>query len=70
MDFGGRIWHKLLDKYNSPTNDDYDVDAILADKEWQMIVEKGRNAKAELSRLLSKEEYDILNQEIDYTKYK
>jgi hypothetical protein len=64
-----RIWHKLLDKYDSPSNDDYDVEAILADKEWQMIVEKGKNAKIELSRLLRKEEYDILNEEIDYTKY-
>ena len=63
-----RIWHELLDKYDSPTNDDYDVEAILADKEWQMIVETGRNAKNELSRLLCKEEYDILNEEIDYKK--
>lgn len=64
-----KLWHGLLDKYDSPTNDDNDVEAILADSEWQMIVEKGRKAKIELSRLLSKEEYNILNEEIDYTKY-
>ncbi len=64
-----KVWHELLGKYDSPTKDDYDVEAILADEEWQMIVEKGRNAKIELSRLLSKEEADILNEEIDYTKY-
>ena len=64
-----RIWLELLDKYDSPTNDDYDVEAILADKEWQMIVEIGEKSKIELSKLLSKEENDILNEKIDYTKY-
>lgn len=64
-----KLWHELLDKYNSPKNNDDDIEAILADKEWLMIVNKGEKAKSELSRLLSKEEKDILNEQIDYTKY-
>ena len=60
-----RIWHELLDKYDSPNNDDQDHKAILLDKEWQLIVEKGRKAKIELSKLLNTEENNILNKEID-----
>jgi hypothetical protein len=62
-------WHGLLDKYDSPNNEDYDLEAILADKKWQQIVKEGEKAKSELSRLLSKDENQILNEEIDYTKY-
>lgn len=62
-------WHGLLDKYDSPNNEDYDVEAILADKKWQLIVKEGEKAKRELSRLLSKDENQTLNEEIDYTKY-
>ncbi|AHW62337.1 hypothetical protein SAMN05444285_16211 [Draconibacterium orientale] len=62
-------WHGLLDKYDSPNNEDHDVEAILADKKWQRIVEEGKKAKSELSRLLSKDENQILNEKIDYTKY-
>lgn len=29
-----KLWHELLYKYDSPTNDDYDAAGILADKEW------------------------------------
>ncbi|GAA4842227.1 hypothetical protein [Algivirga pacifica] len=63
-------WHELLDKYNSPKNDDYDVEKILEDKEWQLIVEKGVKVKIELSNCLNEAENQILNEEIDYRKYK
>lgn len=62
-------WHRLLDKYDSPNNEDQDVEAILADKKWQLIIKEGEKAKRELSRLLSKDENQILNEEIDYAKY-
>ena len=63
-------WHIFLDKYNSPTNDDYDIEAILKDKEWQLIVEEGQKAKIELSKSLNEEENKILNEDFDYTLYK
>lgn len=55
-------WHRLLDKYDSPANDDYDVKAILNDTKWQTIVEEGRKAKIELSKLLNQEERQILTE--------
>jgi len=63
-------WHRLLDKYKPPTGDDYDVKAILEDKDWQLIVEEGRKAKLDLVEILSKEENQILMEDIDYRKYK
>lgn len=62
-------WHELLDKYNSPTNDDYKVVEILKDKNWQLIVKEGQKAKNELSKILNNSEKQILVEEIDYTKY-
>ena len=63
-------WHELLDRYSVPTKDDYDVEAILLDKEWQMIVMEGQKAKSKLSNIIREEENKILNEEIDYTQYK
>lgn len=62
-------WHGLLDKYDSPSNDDYDVVNILKDRNWQLIVEEGQKAKIELSKIISNSEKQILNEEIDYTKF-
>jgi hypothetical protein len=62
-------WHELLDEYNSPTNDDYKVVEILKDKKWQMIIEEGKKAKNELSKILKNKQKQILVEEIDYTKY-
>jgi hypothetical protein len=64
-----QYWHELLDKYNSPTNNDYDVKVILTDKKWLSIVEEGVRVKNELSKVISKEENEILFEEIDYTQY-
>ncbi len=61
-------WHELLDKYNSPTNDDYDVKGILNDKKWLLITEEGVKMKNKLSKIISKEENEILFEEIDYTQ--
>ena len=62
-------WHGLLDKYDSPSNDGYDVVNILEDRNWQLIVEEGQKAKIELSKIISNSEKQILNEEIDYTKF-
>ena len=62
-------WHGLLDKYDSPSNDNYDVVNILEDRKWQLIVEEGQKAKIELSKIISNSEKQILNEEIDYTKF-
>ncbi len=63
------VWHQLLDKYDSPKKDDYDVEAILTDKKWLMIIEEGEKAKNELSGNISDEEKRILLEEIDYKQY-
>lgn len=62
-------WHQLLDKYESPKKDDYDVEAILTDFNWLMIIEEGVKAKNELSGVISDEEKRILFEEIDYKQY-
>ncbi|GAA0873892.1 hypothetical protein GCM10009118_03000 [Wandonia haliotis] len=62
-------WHQLLDKYDSPNKDDYDVEAILTDKKWRMIIEEGEKAKNELSAIISDEEKRVLFEEIDYKQY-
>ena len=62
-------WHDSLDKYDSPTNDDYEVVEILKDKKWQMIIVEGKKATTELSKFLNNTEKQILVEEIDYTKY-
>lgn len=62
-------WHQLLDKYVSPKKDDYDVEAILSDKNWLVIIEEGEKAKNELSKIISDEEKLILLEEIDYQQY-
>ena len=62
-------WHELLDKYDSPNSDDYDHKAILDDKNWQFIVQKGIIAKNELLEKISLNERQYLIEEIDYLKY-
>lgn len=64
-----RPWHLLLDKYNSPKNDDHNIEAILNDKKWLTILKEGQKTKTELSKVLNEAESKILNEEIDYKKY-
>lgn len=54
-----REWHNLLDKYDSPNNDDHNREGILNDEKWKMIVKLGQEAKIELSRILKNEEKQI-----------
>ncbi|MEO9468741.1 hypothetical protein [Parasphingorhabdus sp.] len=46
-------FHDLADAYNSPTNDDYDVKAILADPFWQAVVNAAQEARRRLLILLT-----------------
>jgi len=62
-------WHQLLYKYNSPKNDDYDVEAILCDKNWLVIIEEGEKAKNELCEIISDEEKAILFEKLDHQQY-
>ncbi|GJM63892.1 hypothetical protein [Persicobacter diffluens] len=62
-------WHELLDRYTPPANDHYDVKAILFDKKWLSIIEEGVKVKNKLSKIISKEENEILLEEIDHTQY-
>jgi hypothetical protein len=63
-------WHELLDKYNSPKNDDYNHKSIIDDIEWKLIIQKGQKAIKELNKSLNIKETQILTNEIDYTKFK
>jgi len=62
-------WHEELDKYDSPSNDDYDGEAILNDAKWLEIVQNGVDARNELAKKLNEKERQILTEEIDYLKY-
>lgn len=61
-------WHELLDKYNSPKNDDYNHISIIEDKTWKLIVQEGQKAIRELYKNLSKKEVQILIEVIDFKK--
>ena len=61
-----KIWHKKLNSYKSPKNNDYDVEAILNDKLWQAIVTEGQITKNLLSQIIDKDEVKTLNENIDY----
>lgn len=65
-----RKWHELLDKYNSPKNDDYNHKSIIDDKEWQLIIQEGQKTVSVLLKDLSENEIQILTEQIDYTKFK
>jgi len=58
-------WHKALDKYDSPHNDDYDHSAILSDPKWLDILQNGLKMKSELASTLNETEKKILTEEIN-----
>ena len=62
-------WHDVLDKYNSPNDDDYNVANILSDPKWLEILELGIVAKNNLAKVLSESERQFLTEEIDHRKY-
>ena len=53
-------WHKKLEKYEAPKKDDYDVEGILKDENWQQIVCEGDKVKKKLGKLLNSAERNIL----------
>ncbi|MEM7569814.1 MAG: hypothetical protein AAF337_08460 [Pseudomonadota bacterium] len=54
-------FHSLANAYKSPNNDDYDVEAILADHKWHEVVKAAQDAAQQLLRLLkTPEEKDAL----------
>ncbi len=63
-------WHILLSDYKPPNDNHYDDEAILDDKEWAEIMNAGFSAKERLSKLLEKEEREILLRKIDHRKEK
>lgn len=46
-------FHSLADAYQSPTQDDYDVKAILSDPAWHLVVSAAQNARHQLLRVLT-----------------
>lgn len=62
-------WHDLLDQYQAPNQNNHDRAAILADKQWQLIVQVGLEATQKLTCFLTPEEIEILTEETDYTNY-
>lgn len=46
-------FHQFADAYRPPNGDDYDVDAILADPNWGVIVDAAQRAQARLLALLT-----------------
>ena len=61
-------WHKALDEYHSPKNDDYDNEAILNDPRWIEILQTGVNARNKLAETLDGVEKQLLTLEINYLK--
>ena len=61
-------WHELLDKYESPNNDDSNHKSILKDENWLAIVEEGLKTISELKKSLNKKEIEVLTEEVDYAK--
>jgi hypothetical protein len=62
-------WHEVLDKYNSPKNDDYDQAAILNDPKWLDILQNGLTMKSKLASTLNETEKKILTEEINYLNF-
>lgn len=49
-------WHETLENYDTPTEDKYDHEAILADANWIAIVKSGSEAKHVLNEILNETE--------------
>jgi hypothetical protein len=60
-------WHKSLEEYRSPLDNDANHYAILSDQKWINLVEDGRKSKLLLESLLDDEEKKFLER-IDYTQ--
>jgi len=62
-------WHDLLNKYDSPMNDDYNNKLIINDKDWNLIIQEGLKAVINLSKYLNESEVQILTEEMDYISF-
>ena len=62
-------WHEVLDKYDSPNNNDYDHSTILNDLKWLDILQIGLKMKSKLASTLNDTEQKTLNEEIDYLNF-
>jgi hypothetical protein len=59
-------WHRDLDKYNAPTNDQRDHEKILSDSRWLRVVEIGNAARQQLESILTNDEKSILLNAMKY----
>ena len=62
-------WHKKLDEYHSPKNDDYDNEAVLNDPKWIEILQTGVSVRNKLAEILDGVEKQFLIEKINYLKY-
>ena len=59
-------WHSDLEKYDTPSKDQYDHEKILSDLRWLRVVDRGRAARQQLELLLTNDEQSILLAPIKY----
>lgn len=59
-------WHDLLEKYDSPDDDDRNSAKVLEDPKWVTIVSSGEVARRRLETLLGPEEVNILKEALIY----
>ncbi len=60
-------FHAVADRYKSPSDDDWDTQAILKDPEWKAVVEAAQRAQERLLSLLTDStERDALTQPLDW----
>jgi hypothetical protein len=57
-------WHKKLDKYKSPSENEWADNLILNDGEWLEILKIGEVAKCNLAKILSESEKQILEKNL------
>jgi hypothetical protein len=60
-------FHAIAERYKSPTGNDWDVQAILQDAEWQTVVDAAKRAQERLLPMLTDSpERDALTQPLDW----
>ena len=57
-------WHKKLDKYKSPSENEWADNLILNDKKWLKILKIGEVAKRNLAKILTENEKQILEKNL------
>lgn len=59
-------WHEMLEKYDSPYDDDWNSAKVLADPKWLAIVSTGEVVRRRLETLLGPDELKILKDAMIY----